>query len=217
MRPPPACSSLVVRPDTATDEWSRVCDAPSDLPDGTYQDARTKENFVSVGSWRTVQILLATTRAHLHRPGWVHRRSMERPGDTRLETYAADNRVLVAVNAGAALLSAPDLSQTLGAGQAVHLVGTNPPAAFSVALPPPDDFDLWSRHPGRQATEVLFIPLAGLPARANRPTQLPRATPPVERVAPARRSGPPRHPLAAPIRRLMSPVNVSSALLRDAG
>ena len=55
------------------------------------------------------------------------------------------------------------------------------------------------------------------PARANRPTQLPRATPPVERVAPARRSGPPRHPLAAPIRRLMSPVNVSSALLRDAG
>jgi hypothetical protein len=31
------------------------------------------------------------------------------------------------------------------------------------------------------------------------------------------RSGSPRHPLAAPIRRLMSPVNVSSALLRDAG
>ena len=166
MRPPPTCSSLVVRPDTATDEWSRVCDASSDLPDATYQDAWTKRelrldrlvadrantsgNYLSMPMRATKEycctaLFIAATlnypvttddRIYTDQDGSIVDQ-WERPGDNRIETYAADNRTLVAVNAGAALLSGPDLSQTLGAGQAVHLVGTNPPAAFSVALPPP--------------------------------------------------------------------------------
>jgi len=55
-----------------------------------------------------------------------------------------NNGTTVIVNSGSLDASGPNLSQTVGSGQAIQLTGTGPIQAASVAMPAPDDFDKWS-------------------------------------------------------------------------
>lgn len=70
--------------------------------------------------------------------------TVTQPGDLRVDSYTGDGGTVVTVNAGAIQLSGPSLSENIGAGQSVQLLGTNPIQIASLELPAADEFDVWS-------------------------------------------------------------------------
>ncbi|MES2220666.1 MAG: DUF6600 domain-containing protein, partial [Acidobacteriota bacterium] len=70
--------------------------------------------------------------------------TVKQPGDFRLDVYTNGGGTLVAVDAGAIQISGPGVEKVLGAGESVHLVGSNPTQALAQRLPGKDPFDVWS-------------------------------------------------------------------------
>lgn len=66
------------------------------------------------------------------------------PGDVRIDAYMADGGTLVTVKSGEVQITGPKLSQVLGAGQSVHLVGSHPITVLPQPMPGEDPFDVWS-------------------------------------------------------------------------
>lgn len=66
-----------------------------------------------------------------------------RAGSYRVETYPDGGTTLVAVNDGDLEISGPGISQTLHAGQAVKLTGTDQIEMEWLSAPSQDDFDQW--------------------------------------------------------------------------
>ena len=71
------------------------------------------------------------------------------PGDFRLDVYTNAGGTLVAVDAGAIQISGPGISKILGAGESVHLVGSNPIQVLTQRMPGKDPFDVWSEQRDR--------------------------------------------------------------------
>jgi hypothetical protein len=71
------------------------------------------------------------------------------PGDFRLDVYTNAGGTLVAVDAGAIQISGPGVEKVLGAGESVHLVGSNPIHMLAQRLPGKDPFDVWSQQRDR--------------------------------------------------------------------
>jgi len=71
------------------------------------------------------------------------------PGDFRLDVYTNAGGTLVTVNAGAIQISGPGVSKILGAGESVHLVGSNPVHVLVQRMPGKDPFDVWSQQRDR--------------------------------------------------------------------
>lgn len=71
------------------------------------------------------------------------------PGDFRLDAYTSDGGTLVTVDSGEVQITGPGLSQILGAGECVHLVGSNPVHVFRQRMPGKDPFDIWSQQRDR--------------------------------------------------------------------
>lgn len=71
------------------------------------------------------------------------------PGDFRLDVYTSGGGTLVTVDSGEIQISGPGLSKVLGAGQCVHLVGSNPIQALTQPMPGKDPFDVWSQQRDR--------------------------------------------------------------------
>ncbi len=70
--------------------------------------------------------------------------TITRPGDVRVDSYTGDGGTMVTVNSGEVELSGPGLSQRIGGGQSLRLLGTNPIQLSDVEMPEPDEFDGWS-------------------------------------------------------------------------
>ncbi len=66
------------------------------------------------------------------------------PGDIRIDSYDEDGGTQVTVNTGAVQVTGPNLSQNIGAGESVRLLGTNPIELQQIAMPALDEFDQWS-------------------------------------------------------------------------
>ena len=66
-----------------------------------------------------------------------------RAGSYRVETYPDGNTTLVAVTEGDLEISGSGINQTLHAGQAIKLEGTDNVRMDWISLPDRDDFDLW--------------------------------------------------------------------------
>ena len=71
------------------------------------------------------------------------------PGDFRIDCYTGDGGTVVTVNSGEIEISGPKLSQTLGTGHSVRLMGTNPITVTSLSLAGKDPFDAWSQQRDR--------------------------------------------------------------------
>jgi len=71
------------------------------------------------------------------------------PGAYRVDTVP-NNGTRVSVNSGSLQVSGGGANQTVGAGQAVQLTGTEPVQTSFVALADPDDFDQWSMSRDRR-------------------------------------------------------------------
>src|SRR5208283_1269043 len=63
------------------------------------------------------------------------------PGNYRVDTFPDQNVTLVTVNAGRVQITGNDLNETVSAGQAVKLGGTDQVAVNFVAVPGADSFD----------------------------------------------------------------------------
>jgi hypothetical protein len=72
------------------------------------------------------------------------------PGDIRVDSYAGDGGTVVTVNSGEVELTGPGLSQRLGGGQSLRLVGTNPIEMANLEMPGLDEFDSWSMDRDRR-------------------------------------------------------------------
>lgn len=72
--------------------------------------------------------------------------TVTQPGAIRVDAYPGDGGTQVTVNSGAVQITGPNLSQDVGAGQSVRLMGTNPIQVTSTYMPGSDEFDLWSQH-----------------------------------------------------------------------
>ncbi len=70
--------------------------------------------------------------------------TVTQPGDFRLDVYTNGGGTLVAVDSGAIQISGPGVEKVLGAGESIHLVGSNPIHALAQRLPGKDPFDVWS-------------------------------------------------------------------------
>ena len=68
---------------------------------------------------------------------------MLRAGSYRVETYPDGNTTLVAVTEGDLEISGSGINQTLHAGQAIKLEGTDQVRMDWISLPDRDDFDQW--------------------------------------------------------------------------
>jgi hypothetical protein len=68
------------------------------------------------------------------------------PGDFRLDVYTNGGGTLVTVDAGAIQISGPGVEKILGAGESVHLVGSNPLHVLVQHMPGKDPFDVWSQQ-----------------------------------------------------------------------
>jgi hypothetical protein len=71
------------------------------------------------------------------------------PGDFRLDVYTSGGGTLVSVDAGEIQISGPGVSKILGAGESVHLVGSNPIHLLVQRMPGKDPFDMWSQQRDR--------------------------------------------------------------------
>ena len=67
----------------------------------------------------------------------------QEPGSFRINVDPNGGGTTVIVNRGSIVATGPNLSQTIGSGQAFQFTGTGPIQAASVAMPEPDDFDKW--------------------------------------------------------------------------
>ena len=72
------------------------------------------------------------------------------PGDFRIDCYTGDGGTVVTVNSGEVQISGPKLSQSLGTGHSVRLMGTNPITLAALSLPGKDPFDAWSQQRDRK-------------------------------------------------------------------
>jgi Family of unknown function (DUF6600) len=66
-----------------------------------------------------------------------------RAGSYRVETYPDGNTTLIAVSEGDLEISGPGINETLHAGQAIKLEGTENVRMDRISLPDRDDFDQW--------------------------------------------------------------------------
>ncbi|MGB8477396.1 MAG: DUF6600 domain-containing protein [Acidobacteriaceae bacterium] len=66
------------------------------------------------------------------------------PGDFRLDVYTNGGGTLVTVDAGAIQISGPGVAKIVGAGESVHMVGSNPIHVLVQRMPGKDPFDIWS-------------------------------------------------------------------------
>ena len=71
------------------------------------------------------------------------------PGDFRLDVYTSGGGTLVSVDAGEIQISGPGVTKILGAGESVHLVGSNPVHVLGQRMPGKDPFDIWSQQRDR--------------------------------------------------------------------
>ena len=71
------------------------------------------------------------------------------PGDVRIDAYTSDGGTLVTVRSGEVQVSGAGVAKFLGAGQAVHLVGSNPITVLSQRMPGEDPFDVWNQQRDR--------------------------------------------------------------------
>ncbi len=71
------------------------------------------------------------------------------PGDFRLDVYTNGGGTLVTVDAGAIQIIGPGVEKILGAGESVHLLGSNPIQALEQRMPGKDPFDVWSQQRDR--------------------------------------------------------------------
>ena len=71
------------------------------------------------------------------------------PGDLRLDVYTNGGGTLVTVDAGAIQVIGPGVEKILGAGESVHLLGSNPIQALEQRMPGKDPFDVWSQQRDR--------------------------------------------------------------------
>ncbi len=70
--------------------------------------------------------------------------TVTQPGDFRLDVYTNGGGTLVTVDAGAVQIGGPGVAKILGAGESVHLVGSNPIHVLVQRMPGKDPFDIWS-------------------------------------------------------------------------
>jgi len=70
--------------------------------------------------------------------------TVTQPGDFRLDVYTNGGGTLVTVDAGAIQITGPGVDKSLGAGQSVHLVGSEPLHVLVQQMPGKDPFDIWS-------------------------------------------------------------------------
>lgn len=70
--------------------------------------------------------------------------TVTQPGDLRIDSYQGDGGTQVTVNSGAVQVTGPNVSQNIGAGESVRLMGTNPIELQQIAMPGLDQFDEWS-------------------------------------------------------------------------
>jgi hypothetical protein len=75
--------------------------------------------------------------------------TVTQPGDLRLDVYTNGGGTLVTVDAGAIQISGPGVEKILGAGESVHLVGSNPIQILAQHMPGKDPFDVWSQQRDR--------------------------------------------------------------------
>ncbi|MGO8720345.1 MAG: DUF6600 domain-containing protein, partial [Acidobacteriaceae bacterium] len=71
------------------------------------------------------------------------------PSDVRIDAYTSDGGTLVTVDSGAVEISGPGLSEVLGAGECLHLVGSDPVHVLRQRMPGKDPFDVWSQQRDR--------------------------------------------------------------------
>ncbi|MGH9326843.1 MAG: DUF6600 domain-containing protein [Terriglobia bacterium] len=72
------------------------------------------------------------------------------PGSYRVDVDPNGGTSVVTVNSGSLQVTGGGVNQTVDAGQAVQLTGSNPIQIYSVSMPVPDDFDRWSAERDRR-------------------------------------------------------------------
>jgi hypothetical protein len=70
--------------------------------------------------------------------------TVTQPGDIRIDSFEGDGGTQLTVNSGAVQVTGPNLSQNVGAGTSLRLVGTNPIQLEQLAMPGLDEFDQFS-------------------------------------------------------------------------
>lgn len=70
--------------------------------------------------------------------------TVTQPGDIRIDSFEGDGGTQLTVNSGAVQVTGPNLSQNVGAGTSLRLVGTNPVELEQLAMPGLDEFDQFS-------------------------------------------------------------------------
>ncbi len=70
--------------------------------------------------------------------------TVTQPGDFRIDSFEGDGGTQLTVNSGSVQVTGPNLSQTVGAGTSLRLVGTNPIQIEQLAMPGLDEFDQFS-------------------------------------------------------------------------
>jgi len=82
-------------------------------------------------------------------------------GDYRVEVFSNEGATLVMVNSGSLEVSGGNVQQRVDSGQAVKLTGTDPIQVSLVALPNPDDFDVWCQNRDRRFESSASAPYVG--------------------------------------------------------
>jgi hypothetical protein len=155
-----------------TRQWTQaVPNTPLTTGDRIYIDANGRAELqtgpIAVRAWRytdlTVANLTNTATQLALAQGSLHVRTFSlrpddtvemdtpngaitvtQPGDVRVDAYMSGGGTLVTVDSGAVEISGPGLSEILGAGECVHLVGSNPIHVLRQRMPGKDPFDIWS-------------------------------------------------------------------------
>jgi hypothetical protein len=72
------------------------------------------------------------------------------PGNYRIDTEVDGSQTVVSVNRGRLEVTGSGVDQTLEAGQAARLTGSDPIQVESIPMPAPDSFDAWSEERDRR-------------------------------------------------------------------
>jgi hypothetical protein len=160
-----------------TKQWTQaVLNTPLTTGDRVYVDqnghAEMQMGQIAARAWRYTDLTVAnlndaTTQLALAQ-GSLHVRTFSlrpdanvevdtpngaitvlQPGDVRVDAYMSGGGTLVTVDSGAVQISGPGLSLILGAGECVHLVGSDPVHVLRQRMPGKDPFDVWSEQRDR--------------------------------------------------------------------
>jgi hypothetical protein len=160
-----------------TNQWTQaVPNTPLTTGDRLYVNheghAELQMGMLAVRAWkftdltvvnlanRATQLAVAQGSLHVRTFGLSADKSVEvdtpngaitvmQPGDFRLDVYTNAGGTLVTVDAGAIQISGPGVEKVLGAGESVHLVGSNPIHMLTQRTPGKDPFDVWSQQRDR--------------------------------------------------------------------